>query len=452
MFNSRTAIAVKNTSTDDVSEEQPKAIKPTERKKSPRKTRTNQIGNPGISLSKNHPAQVIESRRKYAAREYLDKVNESGSTVSPLAVSALGLSKSEDGTWNTSGTADERLYGQNLTKYNDTKLVPKTTEGLTSISTRKERSSRLRNKGFSDRDAVTFGTLIRSPYFKVDTSPEADGSSRVAVGRDATSGKIADPLRELSAHHFNAIKDFHNTVDGIEQGAFPQEDGTKPSITNVTGAINRGLKGFSKRFNNSLFVNPKGEKTSFFQGFTTLGKNIQSMFQPYDGTDLQPPTQDEIHKARGIVREQKPELFDNKGNYATSEIGSHVDDMIARHVIDKNRKAQTQQHQGEYNGLTRALQNIAVCPCPHCQVSNYENPLAHVLDASLHREVKASDDPVLHSVFKKHFGFYNPHALMVNDPETIYTREDGTKGGGHPHPLSTNIVRQVLHNRLKLRS
>ena len=40
---------------------------------------------------------------------------------------------------------------------------------------------------------------------------------------------------------------------------------------------------------------------------------------------------------------------------------------------------------------------------------------------------------------------------MVNDPETIYTREDGTKGGGHPHSLSTNIVRQVLHKRLKLR-
>ena len=61
----------------------PKAVKPrTKRNK-------NTIGNPGIDLVKNHPATIIEARRKYAAREYLDIVNESVSQVSPLAVSAL---------------------------------------------------------------------------------------------------------------------------------------------------------------------------------------------------------------------------------------------------------------------------------------------------------------------------------------------------------------------------
>jgi hypothetical protein len=159
-----------------------------------------------------------------------------------------------------------------------------------------------------------------------------------------------------------------------------------------------------------------------------------------------------MYKAKGKIREQRPELFDNKGGYVNSDIGNQVNDMVGRHIIDKNNKTQIKQNQDEYHGLVRALKNVAVCPCPHCQIPNYENPLATVLDASLHREVKSSNDPVLKNVFKKHFGFYNPHALMVNDPETIYTREDGTKGGGHPHPLSTNIVRQVLHQRLKLRS
>jgi hypothetical protein len=448
MFNSRVAIAPKNESTSI--ETQPKIVQPTKRVRKPRNKR-NTIGNPGLSLEKNHPAQVIESRRKYAAREYLDKVNESGSTVSPLAISALGLSQSEDGAWNTSGKADERLYGQNLTKYNDTKLVPKTTEGLSTVGKDKERSSRLKNKGSADSNYVTFGKLIRNPNFMVDMSPEADGSQRVAFGRDEQTGKLAHPLRELDAHRWNAMKDFGNTIDGIEKSAFPTERDVKPSITNLTGAINRGLRNYSKRFNTSLFVDPKGEKTPLFRGFTTLSKNVQRMFQPYDKTRLQPPTQDELYKAKNKIREQKPELFDEKGNYVTSDIGNQVDDLIGRHIIDRNHKTQSQQHEDEYHGLTRALQNVAICPCPHCQIPNGENPLATVLDASLHREVKTSDDPVLKGVFKKHFGFYNPHALMVNDPETIYTREDGTKGGGHPHPLSTNIVRQVLHNRLKLR-
>src|SRR5665213_2596301 len=130
MFNSRTAIAIKNELTDG--KEQPQKVEPTKIVKKVRSPRNkkNTVGNPGISLSKNHPATVIEARRKYAAREYLDKTTESGYSVSPLAVSALGLSQSEDGAWNTNGKADERLYGQNLTKYYDTQLVPKTTEGL----------------------------------------------------------------------------------------------------------------------------------------------------------------------------------------------------------------------------------------------------------------------------------------------------------------------------------
>lgn len=447
MFNSRVAIAPKN---DLVNGEQPKTILPTKKVKSPR-SKGQTVGNPGISLSKNHPATVIESRRKYAAREYLDKATESGYSVSPLAVSALGLSQSGDGTWNTNGKADERLYGQNLTKYNDTKLVPKTTEGLSTVSKAKERAKRLLNKGSADRDAVTFGTLIRDPYFKVDTSEDADGSNRVAVGRDESSGKTVDPLRDLTAHHFDTQKDLLGTIDGIEKGAFPTEEKASPHITNITGAINRGLRGYSKRFNTSLFVDPSGDKTSFFKGFTTLGKNVQSTFEPYDKTKIQPPTQDEVFQAKNQIRSKRPELFDEKGGYASSDIASQVNDRISRHVIDKNNKVQTDQHQGEYNGLVRALHNVAVCPCPHCQISNYENPLATVLDSSLHREVKTSNDPILKNVFKKHFGFYNPHAIMVNDPETIYTREDGTKGGGHPHSLSTNIVRQVLHKRLKLR-
>jgi hypothetical protein len=450
MFNSRVAIAPKNDLTNGESTEEPKTISPAKKRiKSPR-SKTNHLGNPGISLSKNHPSTVIEARRKYAAREYLDKATESGYSVSPLAASALGLAQSGDGTWNTGGNADERLYGQNLTKYNDTKLVPKTTEGLSTVGKSKERSSRLRNKASSDRDAVDFGTIIRDPNFMVDTSPDADGSQRVAVGRDASSGKLADPLRKVSEHSWDAKADLTSTIDGIEKDAFPT-DGTSPKITNLTGAINRGLRSYSKSFNKSLFVDPVGDKTSLFQSFTTLGKNIQSMFEPYDRTKIQPPTSDELFKAKGKVRAQRPELFDAKGDYASSEIGSQVNDKISRHIIDKNNKTQTDQHQNEYNGLVRALHNVSVCPCPHCQISNYENPLSHVLDSSLHREVKASNDPILKNVFKKHFGFYNPHAIMVHDPETIYTREDGTKGGGHPHSLSTNIVRQVLHKRLKLR-
>jgi hypothetical protein len=448
VFNSRVAIAPKNKLADG--EAQPKVITPVKKIKS-RRTVRNVVGNPGISLSRNHPATVIEARRKYAAREYLDKISESGYSVSPLAASALGLAPSEDGTWNTNGNADERLYGQNLTKYNDTQLVPKTTEGLSRISKFKERFSRLRNKGSADRDSVTFGKLIRDPYFKIDTSENADGSNRVAFGRDESSGRTVHPLEALTAHHYDTQRDLLDTIDGIEKGAFPTEKDVQPSITNVTGAINRGLRGYAKRFNKSLFVDPGGNKTSFFQGFTTLGKNIQSMFQPYDKTTLQPPTSEDLFQAKNKIRTQRPELFDAKGNYASPEIGSRVKDMVSRYVVDKNNRAQTQQHQNEYNGLTRALQNIAVCPCPHCQISNYENPLATVLDASLHREVKTSNDPILKNVFKKHFGFYNPHAIMVNDPETIYTREDGTKGGGHPHSLATNIIRQVLHKRLKLR-
>jgi hypothetical protein len=450
VFNSRVAIAPKNDLTDG-GDSQPTKVVPTKKNKTFRRTPANTVGNPGLSLSKNHPATIIEARRKYAAREYLDKTTESGYSVSPLAVSALGLAQSGDGSWNTNGTADDRLYGQNLTKYNDTKLVPKTTEGLSTIGKAKERAKRLLNKGSADRDAVTFGTLIRDPYFKIDTSADADGSSRTAVGRDESSGKTADPLRDLTSHHFDAQKELLSTIDGIEQGSFPTEGTATPKITNVTGAINRGLRSYSKKFNKSLFVDPTGEKTSFFKGFTTLGKNVQSMFEPYDKTKVQPPTSDDLFQAKTKLRSQKPELFDAKGSYASSEIGDQVNDLISRHIIDKNNRTQTQQHQDEYNGLTRALHNVAVCPCPHCQISHYENPLATVLDASLHREVKASSDPILKNVFKKHFGFYNPHAIMVHDPETIYTREDGTKGGGHPHSLSTNIIRQVLHKRLKTR-
>ena len=452
MFNSRVAIAPKNQSIDGESEVQPKTITPVKKVRSPRsKQNRNEVGNPGINLTKNHPASVIEGRRKYAAREYLDKANEAGYPVSSLAASALGLAKSGDGTWNTNGTADERLYGQNLTKYNDTKLVPKSAENASPISQSKKRFKRLLNKGYADRDHVTFGSLIRDPYFKIDTSDEVDGSQRVPIGRDETSGKVTSPLADLTAHHFSGQKDLLETIDGIEKGAFPEDNSASPKITNVTGAINRGLRGYFKRSNSSLFVDPAGEKTSFFKGFNTLAKNIQGMTQSYDKTKIQPPTSDEIFQSKNKIREKRPELFDDKGDYATSEIGSHVNDQISRHIIDKNNKTQTNQHQSEYNGLTRALQNVAVCPCPHCQVSNYENPLATVLDASLHREVKTSSDPILKNVFKKHFGFYNPHAVMVQDPETIYTREDGTKGGGHPHSLSTNIVRQVLHKRLKLR-
>lgn len=450
MFNSRVAIAPKNQLFNSTNEEQPQVVAPTKKVRPSRSTQ-NTVGNPGIVLSKNHPATVIEARRKYAAREYLDKTTESGYTVSPLAVSALGLSQSSDGTWNTNGKTDERLYGQNISKYNDTKLVPKTTEGLSTVSKTKERFKRLSNKGSADRESVDFGTLIRDPYFKIDTSEDADGSNRVAIGRDESSGKTVDPLRELTAHHFDSQKDFLSTIDGIEKGAFPEDKDAKPAITNVTGAINRGLRGFSKHFNKSLFVDPGGDKTSLFQGFTTLANNIQDKFQPYDKTKVQPPTQDDLFNAKSRIREQRPELFDAKGNYANTDVAGQVNDMVSRYVVDKNNKTQLQQHHNEYNGLTRALNNVAVCPCPHCQISNYENPLSTVLDASLHREVKTSNDPILKNVFKKHFGFYNPHAIMVNDPETIYTREDGTKGGGHPHSLSTNIVRQILHKRLKLR-
>ncbi len=450
VFNSRVAIAVKNRIGDNGSKGQPKTITPTKKVKTPRVKR-NEIGNPNISLAKNHPAAVIESRRKYAAREYLDKVTKAGSSVSPLAASALGLSQSDDGSWNTNGTADERLYGQNLTKYNDTKLVPNGTEDSSPVTQTKKRFRRLLNKGYAGRDHVTFGTLIRNPYFKIDTSKDIDGSSRVPIGRDESTGKIVKPLAQLTAHHFDSQEDFLNTIDGIEQGAFPTKEGTPPNITNVNGAINRGLRDHAKRFNKSLFVDPSGNKTSLFQGFTTLAKNIQSMTKPYDRTKLQLPTPDEVSKGKDLVLKQRPDLFTPNGDYANSEVAGQVGDTINRYVIDKNNKAQLKQNQDEYSGLVRALNNVAICPCAHCQISNYENPLATALDSSLHREVKASDDPILKDVFGKHFGFYNPHAIMVNDPETIYTREDGTKRGGHPHSLSTNIVRQILHKRLKLR-
>jgi hypothetical protein len=456
VFNSKVAIAPKNQIGPDNEEGQPKVITPTEKvfkpsqqDKSKKQNKRNDIGNPGLSLIKNHPANIIESRRKYAAREYLDKVKEAGYQISPLAASALGLAQDDNsGVWNTNGSVDERLYGQNLTKYNDTKLVPKTTDGLTSMGKNRERTQRLRNKGFSDRDSVNFGIIIRQPNFMVDMSPDVDGSQRVAVGRDPSSGDLADPLRELSKHSWDAKVDFENTINGIEKNAFPEDEGVHPKITNLTGAINRGLRGYSKRFNTSLFSEQNG---NIFKGFTTLSKNIQNMFSPYDRTDIKPPTSDEFYKAKNEIRNQKPELFDDKNNYINSEIGAQVNDKISRFFINKNNKAQLEQHNNEYNGLIRALKNVAVCPCPHCQINNYENPLSTALDASLHREVKSSNDPILKNIFKKHFGFYNPHALLVQDPETIYTREDGTKGGGHPHPLATNMVRQVLHNRLKLR-
>ena len=450
MFNSRVAIVSKKQVGESSSEEQPKVIKPTKRVKPPR-VKQNQIGNPNISLAKNHPATIIEARRKYAAREYLDKATEAGYPVSSLAASALGLSQSDDGTWNTNGAADERLYGQNLTKYNDTKLVPNDTEDSSPVTQTKKRFRRLLNKGYAGRDHVTFGTLIRDPYFKIDTSKDIDGSSRIPIGRDESTGKVVNPLAKLTSHHFGSQEDFLNTIDGVEEGAFPTKEGTPPSITNINGAINRGLRDHAKRFNKSLFVDPSGNKTSFFQGFTTLAKNIQSMTKPYDRTKLQLPTPDEVSKGKDLVHKQRPDLFTPQGDYANSEVAGQVGDTINRYIIDKNNKTQLRQNQDEHSGLVRALNNVAVCPCAHCQISNYENPLATVLDASLHREVKTSNDPILKNVFKKHFGFYNPHAIMVNDPETIYTREDGTKGGGHPHSLSTNIVRQILHKRSKLR-
>ena len=450
MFNSRVAIAPKNTIDDSGSEEQPKTITPVKRVKKPKSKRP-EAGNPGISLSKNHPASVIESRRKYAAREYLDKAAQSGSPVSPLAVSALGLSQSGDGTWNTNGTADERLYGQNLTKYNDTKLVPKNTDSLSPVTRSKKRIKRLLNKSYSDRDHATFGTLIRDPYFKIDTSDDIDGSNRVPIGREKSSGKVIHPLAQLTSHHFGAQEDLLNTINGIEQGAFPTEEGASPTINNLTGAINRGLRKYTDRFKTSLFKDPAGKATSFFQGFTNLANNLEDMTEPYDRTQLQAPTSEEMSKAKGLARSQRPDLFDAQGNYANSEIAGKVNDTITRHIVDRHNKVQLQQHKDEHSGLIRALKNVAVCPCPHCQISNYENPLATVLDASLHREVKASDDPILKGVFKKHFGFYNPHELMVKDPETLYTREDGKRGGGYPHSLSTNIVRQILHKRLKTR-
>ncbi len=438
MFNSRVAIAIK--SNGEEPQKSFKVITPRTKPDTPKKKphdktiSVNSIGNPGLKLSEDHPANVIEKRRKYAAREYLDKINESGYNVSPLAVSALGLSKSEDGTWGTKGTPDERLYGQNLTKYLDTKLIP---------------------NGKSHIDHVTFGNLIRDPYFKVRTPDGEDnttGRRRAPVGEDPVSGRIVNPLSDLTSHHFAAQESLLNTVDGIEKSAFPTEEGVSPKITNVTGAINRGLRSHFKRFNQSLYVNPEGDKKYFYGKFTTLGNNIQRMFKPYDRTQLQPPTQDQLYNAKKIVKQQRPDLFNDKGDYANSDIADNVNSTISRYVIDKNKKAQLQQHQEEYSGLTRALKNVAVCPCPHCQIPNYNNPLATVLDSSLHHDVKNSDDPILKNVFKKHFGFDNPHALMVNDPETVYTREDGSKGGGYPHPLSTNIIRQVLHGRLKLRN
>lgn len=460
MFNSRVAIAVRNDKVD--AEDTSRIVTPhsqqsAPKSKSKRKSISiNTVGNPGIKLSENHPANIIEGRRKYAAREYLDKVSESGYPVSPLAVSALGLSQAEDGTWNTNGTPDERLYGQNLTKYLDTKLVPNTADsGKSSPITRiKERAQRLLNNGYSSRDHVTFGTLIRNPHFKVAIPNSEDNTKneRVPVGRDQVSGRIVNPLGELTSHHFAGQKNLLDTINGVENSAFPKEEGATPKISNVTGAINRGLRSHFKKFNKSLFVSPEGDKTYFFGKFTTLANNIQQNFKPYDRIEVQPPTQEQLFKAKGLIRQQRPEFFNDKGDFVNSEAASRINDHINRFIIDKNNQSQLDSHTSEYNGLTRALKNISVCPCPHCQISNYNNPLATVLDSSLHREVKGSNDPILKNVFKKHFGFYNPHALMVNDPETVYTREDGGKGGGYPHSLSTNIVRQVLHKRLKLRS
>jgi hypothetical protein len=454
VFNSRVAIAPKNDLANSQNTEQPKVITPKAVKPRTKRSKPT-IGNPGIDLVKNHPATIIEARRKYSsAPEYIKLRTARGLSPSPLAISALGLAQSEDGSWNGNGTPDERLYGQNLTKYNDTKLVPTTPEdeSLSPISQSKKRSNRLLNKGYANRDHVTFGTLIRDPYFKVDMSEDDDGSNRIPIGRDQTSGKLAHPLVDLTAHHFDTQKDLLGTIDGIEKGAFPEDSSTTPNITNVTGAINRGLRGYARKRNNALFVDPAGKPTSFFKGFTTLANNIKTMTKPYDRTNVQPPTQDDLFKAKKLVREQKPEFFDEKGHYVDSDIASQVNDMVSRYVVDKNKKTQLKQHQDEHNGLTRALKNVAVCPCPHCQISHYENPLATVLDSSLHREVKTSDDEELKNVFKKDFGFYNPHAIMIQDPTTLYTREDGKKGGGHPHKLATNMIQQVLHNRLKLRN
>ncbi len=449
MFNSRVAVAPKRTSSDSSADgEQPKDITPSKRV---RKNRTNNVGNPGLSLTKNHPAAVIEARRKYAAREYLSQTAQAGAAVSPLAASALGLSQTGDGIWEANGVPDERLYGQNLSKYIDTKLVPKKAESVSPVVRSQKRTQRLRNTGYSDRDNVTFGILIRDPYFKINTSEEGDVHNRMPIGRDQHSGKIINPLAQLTSHHFGAQADLLKTINGIEEGAFPTTKGAPTKISNITGAINRGLRGYSQRFNRSLAIDPSGKRTSFFQGFTNLANNIQNATNPYDRTELAPPSQDQMSKAKDLVRSQRPEFFDASGDYINSDVAKQINDAVTRHVIDRNNKIQLQQHRDEYGGLIRALKNVAPCPCPHCQISNYENPLATVLDSSLHHEVRDSDDQILKGVFKKHFGFGNPHAIMMNDPETVYTREDGKKGGGHPHPLSTNIVRQILHKRLKMR-
>ena len=388
MFNSRVSIAVK--SNGESQSPEPRVITPRSRRVSPGKSRkrsisVNTIGNPGIILSQDHPANVIEKRRRYAAREYLDKTAELGQTISPLAVSALGLSQSKDGTWGVSGTPDERLYGQNLTKYLDTQLVPRISQSTSVTSKMKERIRRLHNRSYSNRDSVSFGTIIRDPYFKVNMSTDDNQSKPIAVGRDETSGRIVNPLAELTSHHFAGQTNFLNTIDGIENSAFPRDRSTTPKITNVTGAINRGLRSHFKKFNDSLFVSPEGDSTYFFGKFTTLSNNIKKMFAPYDKTELRPPTQEQLFDAKKSIRQKRPELFDEQGGYVNSETADKVNDVISRYVIDRNNKQQLKQHQNEYDGLTRALDNIAVCPCPHCQISNYNNPLATVLDASLHR-------------------------------------------------------------------
>ncbi len=441
MFNSRLAIAPNNQTGDG---EQPKTVAPTKRVKKQRSKRP-EVGNPGLSLSKNHPAYIYENRRKDAARKYIRKANDTGLTPSSLAISSLGLAQSKDGTWTSNGTPDPRLFGENLTKYNDTKLVPKNTEGGSSVTRSKKRMKRLLNKGYANRDYVTFGTLVRNPYFKIDISDKIDGSNRVPIGRDSYSGKVLDPLSELTAHHFNSQKEFLDTIDGIDRDVTPQTENSKPKFQDISRVISKRLRNYTDNFGKSL------KNTSFNRGLTTLANNIQSMTTPYDRTELQPPTPDQMSKAKDLVRSQRPDLFDAQGGYANSDVASQVNSVITRHIVDRNRQNQLQQHRDEYSGLIRAAKNAVPCPCPHCQISNYENPLATTLDGSLLREIRESDDEILKSVYKSHFGLYHPHQIMIRDPKSIFTGEDGKRGGGYPHPLSTNIVRQILYKRSKMK-
>lgn len=405
---------------------------------------TNRINNKRseLSLSRNHPAKLIEDRRKDAAREYLNKVSSTGSEVSELAISALGLSQNSDSSWGIKGKADERLYGQNLSKYIDTKLVPTGTDSPSLVTRLKKRINRLTNKGYSDRDHVTFGTLVRNPYFKIDISDKIDGSDRVPIGRDSYSGKVLDPLSELTAHHFNSQKEFLDTIDGIDRDVTPQAESGKPKFQDISRVVSKRLRNYTDNFGKSL------KNTSFNRGLTTLANNIQSMTTPYDRTELQPPTPDQMSKGRALVKSQRPDLLNEQGDFADSNITSQVNSVITRHIVDRNNRVQLQQHKDEHSGLVRALKNAAVCPCPHCQISNYENPLATVLDASLHREVEGGGDQILKDVFGSHFGFNNPHKLMIRDPKKAHL--DRNQQEGYPNPLSVNIIRQALRKRLKM--